>query len=81
MNKKINKYNAQILFSTHQALLLKELTKTQIFIVEKNKEDLTTEIYRLDEVEGVRNDENYAQKYLSGTYGGVPDIDWLNRGF
>lgn len=80
LDKKINKHNAQILFTTHQALLLKELTKTQIFVIEKNKENLSTEVYRLDEVEGVRNDENHAQKYLNGAYGGIPDIDWLARG-
>jgi AAA15 family ATPase/GTPase len=80
LDKKINKHNAQILFTTHQALLLKELTKTQIFVIEKNKENLSTELYRLDEVEGVRNDENHAQKYLNGAYGGIPDIDWLARG-
>jgi AAA15 family ATPase/GTPase len=80
LDKKINQHNAQILFTTHQALLLKELTKTQIFVIEKNKENLSTEVYRLDEVEGVRNDENHAQKYLNGAYGGIPDIDWLARG-
>ena len=80
LDKKINKHNAQILFTTHQALLLKELTKTQIFVIEKNKENLSTELYRLDEVEGVRNDENHAQKYLNGAYGGIPDRDWLARG-
>ena len=71
-DKTINKNNAQIIFSTHQPYLLSELTKTQIFFTEK--EDLQTEIYRLDDVEGVRNDDNFYTKYLNGVYGGVPDV-------
>ena len=71
-DKTINKNNAQIIFSTHQPYLLSELTKTQIFFTEK--EDLETEIYRLDEVDGVRNDDNFYMKYLNGVYGGVPEV-------
>ena len=71
-DKTINKNNAQIIFSTHQPYLLSELTKTQIFFTEK--EDLQTEIYRLDDVEGVRNDDNFYTKYLNGVYGGVPEV-------
>ena len=65
------KEDVQILFSTHQSLLLEDRSKSQIFLVEKT-DCINSEIYRLDEVEGVRNDENFAQKYLSGRYGAVP---------
>lgn len=71
-DRKINTKNAQILFSTHQPYLINELTKTQIFFTEK--ENLETEIYRLDEVEGVRNDDNFYNKYMNGVYGGVPEV-------
>ncbi|MDR1774295.1 MAG: AAA family ATPase [Clostridioides sp.] len=70
-NKEKNPKYAQLLFSTHMPFLLNDRTKTQIYLVEKN-ENFETEIYRLDEVEGVRNDDNFRVKYLSGAYGAVP---------
>jgi len=76
-NKLTNPKNAQLLFSTQQHLLLNDRTKTQIFITEKNNQSLETEIYRLDEIEGIRNDENYFHKYITGAYGGTPEIKWL----
>lgn len=76
-SKETNPKNAQLIFSTHQHLLLKDRTKTQIFITERDRDSFETEIYRLDDVEGVRNDENYFHKYISGAYGGTPKIDWL----
>lgn len=69
----LNKNNAQLIFSTHQPLFLKDRDKSQIFIVEKNNK-INSEIYRLDEIEGVRNDENFYTKYLAGRYGGKPNI-------
>jgi AAA15 family ATPase/GTPase len=70
--KKTNPKNAQIIFSTHQHPLIANRTKTQIFIAQKDNVKLATELYRLDDVEGVRNDENYYHKYMAGAYGGVP---------
>jgi len=76
-SKETNPNNAQLIFSTHQHLLLNDRTKTQIFLANKSADTLETEIYRLDDVEGVRNDENYFQKYIAGVYGGTPDIKWI----
>lgn len=73
LKKETNPNNAQILFTTHNPWFLQYLTKTQIFITQK-KEDLSTECFRLDEVEGVRNDENFFMKYISGEYEGKPRI-------
>jgi hypothetical protein len=75
-NRRTNPNLAQLFFSSHNASLLNNRTKTQIFLVEKNAE-LATDIYRLDDIEGVRNDENFAQKYLAGEYGGVGNIGWM----
>lgn len=75
-SKRTNPHGAQLLFSTHQHLLLNDRTKSQIFLCEKDSEKQQSDIYRLDDVEGVRNDENYFQKYLAGTYGAVPDLNW-----
>lgn len=71
-NKELNKKNAQLIFSTHQPLLMKERVKNQIYLTEKV--NLATEIYRLDEIPGINNIENFPKKYLSGEYGGVPEI-------
>ena len=73
MNKDKNPNNAQLLFTTHNPWFLQDLTKTQIFITEKNDE-AATEITRLDEISGVRNDENYFMKYIAGEYDGRPKI-------
>jgi len=75
--KKTNPNKAQLLFSTHQHILLNDRTKTQIFFAEKNNESLETEIYRLDDIEGVRNDENYFNKYTAGSYGATPQLGVL----
>ena len=77
-SKKSNPLNSQLIFSTHQHTLLNDRTKTQIFIAEKHSENFETEIFRLDDVEGVRNDDNFFNKYLTGTYGGIPHIQWVD---
>jgi len=73
MNKDKNPNNAQLLFTTHNPWFLQDLTKTQILITEKN-DKAETEITRLDEIAGVRNDENYFTKYIAGEYDGRPKI-------
>ena len=70
----INNNNAQIIFTTHNHLLLNEVDKYNIFIVQKDDKG-ESEVYRLDDVEGVRLDDNYFNKYIAGVYGGTPDID------
>ena len=68
-----NPKHAQLLFSTHSHNILSQLDKYQIILTEKDNEGQTV-VWRLDDVEGVRADENYYTKYLAGAYGGVPDI-------
>ena len=45
----------------------------QIYLTEKN-EFGESRIYRLNEVEGIRSDENFVNKYKSGAYGAYPNI-------
>lgn len=68
-----NPYNAQIIFSTHSHDQMGLLRKEQIMLVEKD-EQLNTWAYTLGEVAGVRTDDNFYAKYMSGAYGGVPEI-------
>lgn len=68
-----NQKNAQLLFSTHSHMILSKLDKYQIIFTEKNEAGIS-ESWRLDDVSGVRADENYYAKYIAGAYGAVPKI-------
>ena len=73
-SKKHNPKNAQIIFNSHSPQILNELDKYQIYFTEKDKK-CSSCVYRLSDIEGVRVDDNYYAKYISGKYGAVPDID------
>lgn len=73
-SKETNPHNAQLIFSAHSPHLLNLLDKYHIVLTEKNKKG-ESEIWRLDEMKGVRLDDNYYAKYLAGAYGGVPNLD------
>lgn len=68
-----NPKNAQILFSTHSHLLIQNLSKYQVILTEKNEQGIS-DAYRLDEIKGVRADDNLYTKYLAGAYGAVPNF-------
>ncbi len=68
-----NPKNAQLLFSTHSHIILSKLDKYQLVFVEKNQSN-ESESWRLDEVSGVRADDNYYAKYMAGAYGAVPKL-------
>ncbi|MGJ0517126.1 MAG: AAA family ATPase [Methylomicrobium sp.] len=72
-NPKTNPYNAQLIFSTHAIEVLNLLEKTQVMLVEKDDECVSI-AYRLDTVEGIRNDDNFYAKYMAGAYGAVPNL-------
>ena len=73
-SEETNPKGAQLICTTHMPTLMADLSKYQIFLVEKNK-DCESEVYRLDEVKEVRSDDNHFKKYLAGAYGGIPDIE------
>jgi hypothetical protein len=72
-NEKTNPNNAQIIFTCHSMEILNLLHKAQVVLVEKN-EHCESEAWRLDEMQGVRADDNLYAKYMAGTYGDVPSI-------
>ena len=74
VSEESNPKGAQLLCTTHAPTLVSELSKYQIFLTEKNK-DCESEIYRLDELEDIKPDDNLLGEYLAGAYGGVPEID------
>jgi hypothetical protein len=61
------------LFSTNSNVILSKMDKYQIIMVEKNQNS-ASESWRLDELSGVRADDNYYTKYMAGAYGAVPKI-------
>jgi hypothetical protein len=73
MSSQSNPKGAQIIFSSQNYSPLLSLDKQQIILVEKNKNG-ETDAWRLDEIEGVRADDNFYTKYLTGAYGAVPRI-------
>lgn len=70
-SKNYNPKNSQIFFSTHNVQILNELDKQQIVIVEKNEKNIS-DTWKLNDIEGVRLNDNYYAKYLAGMYGGIP---------
>lgn len=80
-NKKTNPKNAQIIFITHDALLLRraKLRRDQFCLVEKDKYGISS-LTTLIEFKGVRKDASYDKEYLNGNYTGVPftdPMDWV----
>ncbi len=72
-SKKTNPYNAQIVFTTHAVDVIHQLHKGQIVLVEKNA-DCESDAWRMDEIKGIRADENLYAKYMAGAYGAVPQL-------
>jgi AAA15 family ATPase/GTPase len=72
-NPATNPKNAQLIFSTHAIEVLNLLEKSQVMLVEKNEDCIST-TYRLDTVDGIRNDDNFYAKYMAGAYGAVPNL-------
>lgn len=64
---------AQLIFSSHSLGFMNKLDMHQLNLVEKDKEG-RSKIYRLNQVDGVRADENFLSKYMSGSYGAFPKI-------
>ena len=68
-----NPYNSQLWMTCHNVSLLEELSKDEIVFCEKDRRG-RTEIYGLNDIKGVRRDDNYFRKYLGGVFGAVPRI-------
>lgn len=73
-NKKVNRKNGQLLFTTHSEEIINDLGKYRIYITEK--EDNSSYAYCLKELPGslVRNDRQISPLYRSGKLGGNPKL-------
>jgi len=68
-----NPHRAQLLFTCHAMEVLNLLHKSQVVLVEKDQA-CESSAWRLDEVRGIRTDDNFYAKYMAGAYGGVPQL-------
>lgn len=70
----INQFNAQLICSSHDTLLLKEkVRRDQVWFLHKNKYG-ESRIKRLSTFPGTRTSDDIAKKYLSGAFGEIPNI-------
>jgi hypothetical protein len=71
-NKEINKMGSQLIFTSHNLILLdnKELRRDQIWFTEKDDRGMTR-AYGLDSFK-MRSDLDYLKNYLAGRFGAVP---------
>jgi AAA15 family ATPase/GTPase len=72
-NPVTNPKNSQLIFTSHSLEILNHLEKEQIILIEK-KQECRSELYRLDELKGIRREDNIYAKYMAGAYGAVPNI-------
>ena len=78
----INKNHAQLIFTTHDISLLDKdlIRKDQVWITEKSEKG-ETDLYSLQDFENLREDTSFDKWYLSGKFGGVPQIKSLKEFF
>lgn len=76
-----NTKNAQLVFATHDVLLLEPDTfrRDQVWFAEKGRSG-ATRLSALAEFNGVRDDEAYRLAYLRGKYGAVPSLRHFGEG-
>ena len=67
-----NPHQAQLIFTCHTPEVLNRLQKHQIYLCEKQQQ--ISDAWRLDEVVGVRADDNLYAKYMAGALGAVPEL-------
>ena len=73
-NSKTNPHNAQLIFTTHNTLLMnpKLLRRDQIYFIEKNKYGVSN-MYSLYDIDlDIRSNFNYLNNYLAGRFGAIP---------
>ena len=68
-----NSEDAQLWATCHTASVMDDLLKEEIIFCEKDWHGCA-QTYCLKEIQGVRRNEHFAKKYLSGVYGGIPNI-------
>lgn len=82
-----NRKNAQLIFTTHNLLLMdfNLFREDQIWFLENNDVSTGTELYSLSDVEGYEKNKYLLRDYLNGNFGGIPKLEdfgvdlWLEK--
>lgn len=67
-----NPHQAQLIFTCHTPEVLNLLQKHQVYLVEKRNQN--SEAWRLDDMGGLRSDDNLYAKYMAGALGATPNL-------
>ena len=69
----LNPKGAQLVFATHDTSLLsgKLFRRDQVWFTEKDGSG-ATDLYSLNDIKGVREDESFEKGYMRGRYGAIP---------
>jgi len=81
-SEKINKQNAQLIFTTHDVSLLDQnlIRRDQVWFAEKSDLGLS-ELYSLQDFEQLREDTPFEKWYMAGKFGALPNIENLESIF
>lgn len=73
-NDKINKNNAQLIFTTHETSILDKdiFRKDQIYFCEKQNK--ATKLYAMSDFKGLRENIDFEKSYLLGRFGALPNL-------
>lgn len=72
-NEESNPKKAQLIFTSHATKVMEFLGKPNLYFVEKK--DCASEVYRADDIVGLRSDDNIRAKYEAGALGAVPVLE------
>lgn len=67
-----NPHQAQLIFTCHTPEVLNLLQKHQVYLVAKRNQQ--SEAWRLDDMTGLRADDNLYAKYMAGALGATPEL-------
>lgn len=67
-----NPHQAQLVFTCHTPEVLNLLQKHQVYLVEKQNQ--CSEAWRMDDMTGLRADDNLYAKYMAGALGATPNL-------
>lgn len=67
-----NPHHAQLIFTCHTPEVLNLLQKHQVYLVEKRNQ--RSDAWRLDDMTGLRADDNLYAKYMAGALGATPEL-------
>ncbi|XGA79640.1 AAA family ATPase [Halomonas sp. CH40] len=67
-----NPHQAQLIFTCHTPEVLNLLQKHQVYLIEKRNQQ--SEAWRLDDMAGLRADDNLYAKYMAGALGATPEL-------